>query len=333
MVSEGVLDAMLSAVAAAPGPDELHRQAVVQRAVRVLRPAGAFARLDRVAGWLAAWQRTDVPAVTRPALILAAGDHGVVSRGVSVEGGEVTRAVVDAIKAGVGTSAVLSERLGVALRLVDAGVGHPTGDIVTDDALSTERFEHLVDLGRRTVAGLDTDLLVVGEMGIGGTTASAAVAAALRGGDSDAFVGPGGLDSDGLDRKRQAVAAAVRRVGSAAPLELLRRLGGAEHAVVAGAIAEARVRSIPVLLDGYATTVAAAVLAAAVDGALGHCLAAHVSPEPGHALLLEHVDLEPLLDLQLAAGEGSGALVALPIVTLAAAAVVDVATFDEWGLA
>jgi nicotinate-nucleotide--dimethylbenzimidazole phosphoribosyltransferase len=328
-----VIAELLRDLVAAPGSDELHRQAVIQRAARVLRPPGAFARLDRVAGWLAAWQRTDIPAVSKPAVILAAGDHGVVGRGISAFPAEVTTAMMDAIKAGVATSAVLAERLGVALRLVDAGVGFPTADIVTDDALEVERFEHLVALGRRTVSELDTDLLLVGEMGIGNTTATAAVAAALCGGESSGFVGPGtGLDEDGMARKRQAVRDGVARVGTAEPLEVLRRLGGSEHAVLAGAIAEARVRSIPVLLDGYVTTAAAASLALAVPSAIDHCLAAHLSPEPGHGLLLERLGLEPLLDLGLGLGEGSGALIALPIVRLAAASVVDVATFDEWGL-
>lgn len=328
-----VIEGLLTDLTSAPRPDELHRQAIVQRAARVLRPPAALARLDAVAAWLAAWQRTDIPEVSRPSLILAAGDHGVVHRGVTSYPAEVTRAMVDAIKAGVATSAVMAARLDVALRLVDAGVGFPTADIVTDDALSTERFEHLVALGRRTVAELDTDLLLVGEMGIGNTTAAAAVAAALCGGDPDAFVGPGaGLDPDGVTAKREAVGAAVARVGSDNPMEVLRRLGGSELAVLAGAIAEARTRSIAVMLDGYVTTAAAAALAFAVEGALDHCLASHLSPEPGHALLLERLGLEPLLDLKMRLGEGSGALVALPIVRLAAAAVVDVATFDEWGM-
>jgi nicotinate-nucleotide--dimethylbenzimidazole phosphoribosyltransferase len=115
-------------------------------------------------------------------------------------------------------------------------------------------------------------------------------------------------------------------------MEILRRLGGAEFAVLAGAVAEARIRSIPVVLDGYATAAAVAPLGFRVDGALDHCLASHLSPEPGHGPLLDRIGLEPLLDLEMRLGEGSGALVALPLIGLAAAAVVDVATFDEWGL-
>jgi nicotinate-nucleotide--dimethylbenzimidazole phosphoribosyltransferase len=328
-----VIDEMQQQLAAAPGADELHRQAVTQRAASVLRPPGALARLDGVAAWLAGWQGTDVPAVERPALIIAAGDHGVVHRGVTSYPSEVTAAMVDAIRAGVATSAVMTAQLGVALRLIDAGVGFPTADIVDEDALTVERFEHLVGTGRATVTDLDADLLLVGEMGIGNTTATAAVAAALVGGPVDAFVGPGaGLDEDGLVTKRAVVAAAVGRVGSDHPLEVLRRLGGTEHAVLAGAIAEARMRSIPVLLDGYVTTAVAAALEVAVPGSTAHCLAAHLSPEPGHAVLLDRLGLAPLLDLGMRLGEGCGALVALPVVRLAAAAVVDVATFAEWGL-
>ena len=328
-----VIEGLLRELADAPGPDVLHHQAVTQRAKRVLRPPGALARLDDVAAWLAAWQRTDVPEVTRPALVLAAGDHGVLERGVSTYPAEVTRAIVDAIKAGVATSAVMVEQLGVALRLVDAGVGFPTADIVTDDALTTERFEHLVGIGRETVSKLDCDLLLVGEMGIGNSTASAAISAAMCGGAAESFVGRGaGVDDDGFARKKAAVIDAVARVVPDHPMEILRRLGGSEHAVLAGAIAEARIRSIPVLLDGYATVSAALPLGTAVPGSLTHCLASHVSSEPGHRLVLERLGLQPLLDLDMRLGEGSGALVVLPLVRLAAAAVVDVATFEEWGL-
>lgn len=317
----------------APSVDELSRQAVLQRASRVLRPPGALAKLDRVAGWLAGWQRTDVPAVSRPALVLAAGDHGVVARGVSAYPSEVTAAIVDAIRAGAATSAVLARELDVALRLVDGGIGHPTGDIVTDDALGLERFEHLIALGRQTVADLDADLLLLGEMGIGNTTATAAVVAALLGAEVEACVGRGaGIDDDALVKKQRAVGMAVERVQSADPLQILRCLGGAEHAVLVGAIAEARLRSLPVMLDGYVTSAAALALELAVPGSIDHCLASHLSPEPGHRLVLERVGLEPFLDLEMRLGEGSGALVALPVVRLAAAAVVDVATFEEWGL-
>jgi nicotinate-nucleotide--dimethylbenzimidazole phosphoribosyltransferase len=329
-----VIRELLADLANAPGPSELHQQAVTQRAARILRPSGALARLDYVAAWLAGWQRTDVPEVAKPSLILAAGNHGVVEHGVSSRPAQVTAAVVDAIKAGVATSAVMAERLGVTLRLVDAGVALPAGNIVTEDALTVERFEHLIELGRETVAMLDTDLVLLGEVGVGNTTPSAAVAAVLSGGEVDDFVGAGAaLDEDGRLRKRDAVLGAMDRIrGAATPMEVLRRVGGGEHAVLAGAVIEARLRSLPVLVDGFATTAAVAPLQFAVPGSLSHCLAAHLSAEKGHARLLEAVHLTPLLDLEMKLGEGSGALAALPIVRLAAACVVDVATLEEWGL-
>lgn len=325
---------LLADLVSAPGPDVLARQAVAFRASRTLRPAGALARLDEVAAFLAGWQHTDCPAVRRPAALLAAADHGVAARGVSAYPVDVTRAMVDAIRAGVATSSVLARAVGASLRLVDAGVGEPTGDISVEDAMSPERFDTCVTLGREAVRSLDCDLLVLGEMGIGNTTAAAAVAAALFGPPVEGWVGRGtGVDDGGLARKVAAVAAAVERVGDSSPLEILRRAGGAELAVLAGAAVEARVRSIPVLLDGYVVTAAVAPLAVAVSGSVTHCLAAHLSPEPGHRLLLDRLGLRPLVDLELRLGEGSGALAMVPLVRIAAEAVVDVATFEEWGLA
>lgn len=327
------MSAVFDGIEGVPGPDLLARQAVADRAGRVLRPPGAWARLDDVAAWLAGWQRTDCPTVRRPLLLLAAGDHGVVRRGVSAFPSDITRAMLDAFRAGVATATVVAAEVGAGVRLVDAGVGAPTGDITVEPALDRERFVELVELGRDTVAELDCDLLVLGEMGIGNTTAAAAVAAALFDGPIDRWVGTGsGVDTEGLMRKREAVETAVRRIEGADPAEVLRQVGGSELAVLAGACLQARLRSIPVLLDGYVVTAAVAPLAALAPSALDHCLAAHLSPEPGHALLLEALGLVPLLDLGLRLGEGSGALAAVPLVRMAAAAVVEVATFEEWGI-
>jgi len=327
------MDGLLPSPEDLPGPDLLSHQAVAQRAAQVLRPKGALARLDRVASWLAGWQRTDCPAVQRPVALLAAGDHGVVARGVTSWPSQVTAAMVDAIRANVATSAVMAEAAGVLVRLVDAGVGDPTGDISTEPALTKAGFSELFELGRRHVSEIDTDLLLLGEMGIGNTTSAAAIAYSLFGGSPREWVGPGaGLDEEGMDRKAEVVAAASNRVGSADPMELLRQLGGSELTVLAGACLEARLRSIPVVLDGYVVGAAVAPIGVAVPGALDHCLAGHVSAEPGHRLLLDALGLEPLLDLGMHLGEGSGAIAAVPLIRLAARAVVDVATFGEWGL-
>ncbi len=316
-----------------PGPDLLARQAVADRAARALRPSGGLGRLDDVAAWLAEWQRTDCPTVLSPVLVLAAADHGVTRRGVSASLPHVTRAVVDAIRAGVATSSVLARSAGVALRLVDAGVEAPTGDITVEAALDEPRLNELIELGRDTVADLDTDLLVLGETGSGNTTAAAAVAAALCGGPVENWVGRGsGVDDQGLERKLAVVEQARRRVSGQGPMEILRQLGGSEMAVLAGACLEARARSIPTLLDGFVVAASVAPLEFLMPGALAHCLPSHVSPEPGHARLLDRLGLRALLDLGIRVGEAAGALAAVPLLRMAAAGVVDVATFDEWGL-
>lgn len=317
----------------APQPDQLARTAVAHRAANVLRPPGALRRLDELAAWLAGWQRTDLPAVDDPALLLAAADHGVAVRDVSALPAHATPAVVDAIRAGAATSTVLAASLGVSLRLIDTGVGQPTEDLTLTDAMSRDRFWAVFEEGREAVATMNVDLLLIGELGLANTIAAGAVSLALFGGSSADWVGPAdGVDAEGLERKISAVSAAADRIGQDHPLEVLRRVGGTEMVALAGAVYEARLRSVPVLLDGFATTAAVAPLEVLVPGALDHAVAAHRSAEIGHGRLLERLGKPPLLDLELALGEGSGALLAMPLVRSAAVAVTDVATFDEWGL-
>ena len=321
-------------LAAAPGPDARAGRAAAERARRVIRPPGALAALDEVACWLAGWQRTAAPRVERPAAVLAAADHGVAARGVSPYPPEVTTAMVSAIAEGAATSSVLAREAGVELTVIDAGVGRPSADLTCAPALSEEEFSACFRQGQEAVAGLDCDLLAVGEMGIGNSTAAAAVAAAVVGGDPASWVGPGsGASGPVLEAKRRAVAEGVRRAGPVEALETLRHLGGGEMAALAGAVAEARLRSVPVVLDGFISTAAVIALEAAAPGALDHCLASHVSAEPGHRRLLEWLGKVPLLDLDLRLGEGSGALLAVPLIRMAAAAVTDVATFEERGIA
>lgn len=317
----------------APQEESLARTAIAHRAVNLLRPPGSLERLDEIAAWLGAWQRTDTPAVEAPTLLIAAGDHGVAVHRVSALRSEFTIATIDAIRAGASTSTVLAASLGASLRLVDVGAGRPTGDIVIEDAMQAERFESAFRDGREAVATMATDLLLVGDIGVGSTSTAAALCASLYGGEAVDWVGRGsGVDDEGFDRKVEAVDAAVARVGAIGPLEALRRLGGAEMAAIAGAVYEARLRSVPVLLDGFVATSSAAVLESIHPGALDHTLAGHRSTEPGHARLLTVLSKPPVLDFDVALGEGAGALLALPIVRAAALAVSDVATVDEWGL-
>ncbi|HWL65705.1 MAG TPA: nicotinate-nucleotide--dimethylbenzimidazole phosphoribosyltransferase [Actinomycetota bacterium] len=317
-----------------PGPDENSAAAVRERAAQVLRPLGALARLDEVAAWLASWQRTDRPKVAAPAAAIFVADHGVAERGVSAYPQAVTRGMLDALERGGATAAVLAREQGVALEVWDVGVGAPTNDFTVEPALSEDRFEQCLDWGRDAVAELDADLLILGEMGIGNTTAAAAVCATLFGLDAEFWTGRGtGVDDATYARKLAVVETASRRVpAGTSPLEILREVGGAEMVAMAGAAVEARRRSIPIVLDGFVVTAALAPLEITQPGALAHCISGHCSSEPGHRLLLEKLDLRPLLDLDLRLGEASGALLALPLVRLAAACVTDVATFQEWGL-
>lgn len=316
-----------------PGPDEASGASVRRRAAEVLRPLGALARLDETAAWLATWQRTSGPSVSSPVLIVFAGDHGVVSEGVSAYSTEVTAAMLRALREGVATATVLAAEVGAAVQVVDCGVGRPTGNIATEPAMDSERFASSFALGRATVRDLHADLLLLGEMGIGNTTAAAAVAASLFGLTADDWTGRGtGVDDQTLSRKIDVVRRARDRVGFCNEIEILRQLGGTEMAALAGAVLEARMKSLPVVLDGFVVTASVAPLEAMCQGALAHCIAGHRSPEPGHQLLLEKLGKDPLLDLGLRLGEGSGALAAVPLIRMAARAVSDVATFREWGL-
>ncbi len=340
---DGLLASMLADL---PGPDQTACAAVARRAAEVLRPAGAFARLDQVAEWLAGWQCTSTPAVQRPHVLIFAADHGVVAEGVSAYRSEVTAAMVAAIDGGVATVTAIARQVGATVRCDDVGVGKPTGNIRTHDAMSHDEFETAVAAGVAAVdraVGTDrADLLVLGELGIGNTTAAAAVCGALFPASATlnaaqtaaAWTGAGtGVDGAALDHKRAVVRDALVRVGNVEPLDALRRLGGRELAAIAGAAAAARHRSIPVILDGFIGTAAVAPLAIAAPGSLDHCIAGHCSAEPGHRRLLTQLGLEPLVRLDLRLGEGTGALIAVPLVRIAAAAVTEVATFEEWGLA
>ncbi len=314
-------------------PDQAAIDAIEDRSAQILRPAGALARLDDVAAWMAGWQRTSTPAVSRPAALVFAADHGVAAASaVSAYPTDVTAAMLAAYRAGRSTISAFAAIAGARVEAVDVGVGRPTGDIRVESALSAERFAECVEAGRRAVDALDTDLLVLGEMGIGNTTAAAAVTAALLGGEPESWVGRGtGVDTDGLGRKQNAVTAAVRRVVDVTdPLEVLREVGGAELAALAGAVAAARARSLPVLLDGYVVTASALPLGLVAPGALDHCRVGHCSAEPGHRRLLDHLGMSPLLDLDMRLGEGSGAMAAVPLVAMACAGVTDVPTFGEW---
>ncbi len=316
-----------------PGHDPVAFGAIHERAARLLRPSGALAWLDEIAAWVAGWQHTTTPAVDRPAALVFAADHGVAAATkVSAYPTGITEALFGAFQQGRSTITAFARIAGASVEAIDVGIGRPTGDIRYEPALTTERFDEIVEIAFAAVDALDCDLLVLGEIGIGNTTPSAAIAAALAGGETAAWVGRGtGVDDEGLARKRAAVQESVRRIaGITDPLEILREVGGSELVAVAAATIAARHRSLPVVLDGYVVTSAVLPLAMVDTAALDHCTVGHCSTEPGHRKLLERLGKRPLLDLDMRIGEGSGAMAAVPLIAMACAGVTNVPTYDEW---
>lgn len=314
----------------APSADSIRE--IEARIADILRPPGALSRLDEVASWLAGWQGTAAPSVSAPHGLIFAADHGVVVEGVSAFPAEVTGAMLTAFRDSKASVSALAAVAGATVSAIDVGVGNPTGNIRVEDALSAQRFADIFEQGRQAVRDIDTDLLILGEMGIGNTTPAAAVVASLLGGPSAPFVGRGtGINDAGYDTKVAVVSDACARIASEnEPLEILRQVGGAELVAIAGALLEARVQSVPVLLDGYIATSPALTLHAIEPELISNCRAGHRSSEPGHRLVLEHLGLSPLLSLDMALGEASGAMAAVPLAKMACALVNDVPTFTEW---
>ncbi len=326
---------MLIDPAALAQPDEDAAAAVLDRASRVLRPNGALKALDDLAVWLAAWQRNSRPRVETVKVVVFGGDHGVAHEGVSAYPASVTVAMVEAIQSGVATVSAMADAVGATIEVIPLGLGEiRSGNIRVEPALTPEEFDDAFQAGRDSVGtGEGLDLLIPGEVGIGNTTAASAVSHALFDGIVSDWVGHGtGLDSEGMERKKRVVEEAVARVETDDPLEILRELGGWELAAMAGAVYQARVSSVPVLLDGFVVAASVMPLELAHAGLLDHCWPGHVSAERGHRLLVQELRRHPILDLGLRLGEASGALAALPIVRIAARSVTDVATFEEIGL-
>ncbi len=328
------LDEMRSLLAQLPGPDLEAGTAAALRQAQLTKPAGSLGRLEELAIWLATWQGRHPPRLDRPRTIVFAGNHGVAARGVSAYPASVTAQMVQNFIAGGAAVNQLCRVVDADLRVYEMNLEAPTGDIVEGPAMTDEECARAMAYGMMAVEpGIDA--LAVGEMGIGNTTAAAALSAALFGGDALEWTGPGtGVAGAALAEKRRAVAQAAARHRPAArdPLDLLRRLGGLEFAAIAGAVMAARLGRVPVVLDGFAATAAAAALFAADPHALDHCVVAHVSAEPGHRLLLEHLGQRPLFDFAMRLGEASAATLVLGVLKAAAACHNGMATFAEAGV-
>jgi nicotinate-nucleotide--dimethylbenzimidazole phosphoribosyltransferase len=266
-----------------PGPNVQAVDMARERDSQLTKPPGALGRLEEIAFWLAAWTGRR-PAVTRPLVAIFAGNHGVTAKGVSPFPPSVTAQMVENFAAGGAAINQICVAYDLGLKIFDLALEHPTADFTEGAALDEQACAATMAFGMESIAG-GTDLLCIGEMGIGNTTVAAAMYLALYGGKAEDWVGPGtGAQGEVLQNKIDAVEAAValHKDHLKDPLELLRRLGGREIAAMAGAILAARMEGIPVIIDGFVATAAAAVLHAANPKALDHCLIGHVSAEPAH---------------------------------------------------
>ena len=332
-------------------PDDAARQAALERQGRLTKPTGALGRLEDVSVWAAGVQRRCPPQpFARVRVVLLAADHGIAAAGVSAYPSEVTAQMVANFLHGGAAVNVLAHHNGASVRVVDVGVAvdvpgadpsakvrRGSGRIDVEDALTDDELHAALSVGLRladaeTDAG--TDLVIPGDMGIGSTTACAAVVACLLGVDPATVVGRGtGVDDEGWKRKVDAVEKALHRnENTQAPLDVLRSLGGPDLAAMTGLLIGCAARRTPVLLDGVVSVTAALVAAAIAPAATDWWLASHRSTEPAQQAALAHLGLEPLLDLGLRLGEGTGALVALPVVQGAIATLAEMATFDEAGV-
>jgi len=328
------LDEMRAIVAQFPGPDREAAEETAAREAQLTKPAGALGRLEEITQWMAAWQGKHPPSCVHPRAAVFAGNHGVAALGVSAYPAAVTVQMVKNFVDGGAAVNQLCRAVDADLRVYEMALDEPTADFTQEAAMSEEECAMALAYGMTAVEP-GIDLLAVGEMGIANTTSAAALATALYGGGAAQWVGPGtGVAGSALARKIAVVEQGVARHKTAAKdgFDLLRRLGGRELAAMVGTIMAARMAHVPVLLDGYASTAAAACLAAVDPHALDHCLVAHCSAEPGHRLLLEKLGKKPLIDFGMRLGEASGATLAIAIVKAAIACHTGMATFAEAGV-
>jgi nicotinate-nucleotide--dimethylbenzimidazole phosphoribosyltransferase len=320
MPSATPFDDIRDLLAKMPVADAEAVAAVKARDAQLTKPPGALGRLEDITEWLAAWQQRSSPKVERP--VVAAYPQAVTAQMVAnfqTDGAAVNQ---------------ICKTFDLGLKVFELALEQPTGDITQGPALSEQDCAATMAYGMEAIAN-GCDLLCIGEMGIGNTTIAAALAHGLFGGKPEDWVGPGtGVDAEGLKRKADAVGRAITLHADHLhdPLEVLRRLGGRELAAMAGAILGARLNRVPVLLDGYVATAAAAVLFKADNTALDHCMAAHVSAEPAHKALLAKLGLKPLLDLGMRLGEASGAALAAGVVRAAVNCHNGMATFASAGV-
>ena len=340
--------------AACPEPSAQHRGAAEERQKLLTKPLGSLGVLEELAVRVAALQATDRPRAEVTPIVLFAGDHGITAQGVSAYPSAVTVEMLRNFAAGGAAIAVLARELGLSLHVVDVGTlaEEPVAGVVTDKprrgtrdfsdtpAMTTADLDFALAAGQRAIKRAvepKADIVILGEMGIGNTTAAAAIAAALLGARAIDLVGAGtGLNAAGMSRKARVIESALSLhgldEGPAEPLTVLASVGGLEIAALVGAMIAAAQARVPVLVDGFIASSAALVAVRANPSCAPWLIYSHRSMERGHALLLDALGAAPILDLKLRLGEGSGAALALPILRLACALHAGMATFPEAGI-
>lgn len=305
------------------------------RDAQLTKPAGSLGELEKMVEHLARWQENGQPTLNNPMVAIFAGNHGVTKQGVSAFPPEVTIQMVANFTNGGAAISQMCALHELNLRVFELALELPTGDFTQEAAMDDKTCAATVAYGMEAIAG-KPDLLCIGEMGIGNTTSAAAIYAALFGGSGDEWVGRGtGVDDEGLARKASAVdrGLELHKDHLKTPFDALARFGGREIAAMVGAIIAARHNKIPVIVDGFVATAAAAVVYAANPMALDHCIFAHQSAEAAHTEVLAKMGKKPMFDLGMRLGEGSGAAIAASIVKTALHVHKNMATFEEAAVA
>lgn len=304
---------------------------VTRREASLTKPPRSLGRLEDAVAWLAYWQGESPPRLANVEILVFAGNHGVTAKRVSAYPAEVTGQMVANFAAGGAAINQLARVAGAELRAIALSLERPTADFTQQPAMDEDEFLDAVSSGYEALSP-EADLVVLGEMGIGNTTAAAAVSSALFGGGGARFAGHGtGIDEQGLKRKREVIDQALTHHADILndPLRIASSLGGRELAAILGACLAARHAKIPVVIDGFVSTAAVAPLAKLRSDALDHVLAGHLSSESGHRLLLRELGLKPMLDLDMRLGEGTGAALAVLVLRAALACHTGMATFAE----
>ena len=280
----------------------------VSRQANLTKPVGSLGRLEELAIWIAGWQGKEVPLITKPCCLVFAGNHGVAAQGVSAYPAEVTAQMVGNFENGGAAINQLARLAGAEFKVIELELDQPTEDFTIAAAMSEAECCAAIQAGADAIPDR-ADFLILGEMGIGNTTSAAALAMAIFGGMASEWVGVGtGLDAKGLARKVEVVTQAIRlhQPENLTAFECLMTFGGRELAAIVGATLAARHRRIPVMLDGFITTAAAAMMVRENPCSLDHVMIGHMSAELGHKRLARELNKRPILDLDMRLGEASG---------------------------